>query len=149
MMSLDLRPATIGDAAEIHALLLSLAGEIPLAVESLEQEEALYAAMRKTLGWGESWVTEKGGRIVGCLLVDNIQTGRHWGENETLDLRYAAGEGLDALIGKVLERMAPITAAIKDANRTGLASRLERRGFRQTETRIGERHLRREPGEQA
>jgi len=141
-----LRPAVIGDAGDIHALLLALAVELSLAVESLEQEEALYAVVRKTLGWGESWVAEEAGRVVGCVLVDNIQTGRHWGENETLDLRYAGGENLDALIGKVAERTTPIAATVKEANRTGLASRLQRLGFRETETRMGERRFRREPG---
>jgi hypothetical protein len=144
----NLRPAVVADAADIHTLLLRLAGDIPLAVETLEQEEALYAQLRKTLGWGESWVAEAGGRIVGCVLVDNVQTGRHWGENETLDLRYAAGDGLDALLGKVLERTAPISTSVKDANRTGLAGRLERLGFHQTETRVGERHFHRGPGGQ-
>ncbi len=140
-----LRPAVIDDAADIHTLLLRLAGDIPLAVETLEQEEALYAQLRKTLGWGESWVAEEEGRIVGCVLVDNVQTGRHWGENETLDLRYAAGEALDALIGKVLERTALITASVKDTNRNGLAALLERQGFRDVAAPGGERRFRREP----
>jgi hypothetical protein len=143
-----LRPAVVNDAAEIHELLLAMADKLPLAVATLEQEELLYAQLRKTLGWGESWVAVDGGRIVGCVLVDNVQTGRHWGENEALDLRYAAGAGLDALIAKLLERTAPISAAVKDANRTGLAERLERAGFRRTEARIGEQHFRRDPGGQ-
>jgi hypothetical protein len=146
MNSRNLRAAVINDAAEIHKLLLALAGDIPLTVETLEQEEALYAAVRKTLGWGESWVTEDSGRIVGVALVDNIQTGRHWGENETLDLRYAAGAALDALLGKVAERTATITATVKDANRAGLAACLEKLGFGRTERRVGEQHFRREPG---
>lgn len=140
-----LRQAAVNDAADIHTLLLGLAAQIPLAVETLEQEEALYAQLRKTLGWGESWVAEDGGRIVGCALVDNVQTGRHWGENETLDLRYAAGDALDALIAKVLERTALITAAVKDANRSGLAARLERSGFRPVDAPGGERRFRRDP----
>jgi N-acetylglutamate synthase-like GNAT family acetyltransferase len=143
-----LRPAAVNDAADIHTLLLRLAGEIPLAVETLEQEEALYAQLRKTLGWGESWVAEADGRIVGCVLVDNVQTGRHWGENEALDLRYAAGEALAALLAKVLERAAPVSTAVKDANRAGLADLLLRHGFHQTETRVGERRFRHEPGGQ-
>jgi hypothetical protein len=142
------RPAAVNDAAAIHELLLRLAADIPLALETLDQEEALYAQLRKTLGWGESWVAEAEGRIVGCVLVDNVQTGRHWGENEALDLRYAAGDGVDALIGKVLERTAPVSASVKDANRTGFAGSLERLGFHVTETRVGERHFRHEPGGQ-
>jgi len=146
------RPAQIGDAADIHTLLLAVADEIPLAAETLEQEEALYAALRKVLGFGESWVAEDGSRIVGFVLVENVQTGRHWGENETLDLRYAAtdpayrdGDALDALLQKVIERKAPIAASVKEANRTGLAACLEGLGFRRTETRTGETHFRRDP----
>lgn len=146
------RPAQVGDAAGIHTLLLAIAGDIPLAVETLEQQEALYAALRKVLGFGESWAAEEGGRIVGFVVVENIQTGRHWGENETLDLRYAAtdpncgdSDALDALLQKVLERRAAITASVKDANRTGLAARLEKLGFCRTETRTGETRFRRDP----
>lgn len=140
-----LRPAAVNDAADIHTLLLRLAGDIPLAVKTLEQEEALYAQLRKTLGWGESWVAEAGGQIVGCVLVDNVQTGRHWGEHETLDLRYAVGEGLNALTGKVLERTALVTATVRDANRNGLCARLTQLGFREDGARAGERHFRRDP----
>jgi hypothetical protein len=149
MSDLDYRQAVIGDAADIHAQLLRIADEIPLAVATLEQEEALYAAVRKILAFGQSWVAFNGDDIVGVVLVDSAEVGRHWGENELLNLRYAAGEGLDALIGKVLERMAPIIAAVRDANRGGLAEQLEKRGFRETGTRVGERHFRRDPCEMA
>ena len=139
------RPAALGDAAAIHDLLLRLADEIPLAVETLEQEEALYAAVRKILAFGQSWVALEGERVVGCVLVDSAEVGRHWGENELLNLRYAAGERLDALIGKVVERAVPITASVRNANRSGLAPLLEKLGFRESETRIGERRFRRDP----
>jgi len=153
MAALSFRAAQVGDAADIHRLLLAVAGDIPLAVETLEQEEALYGALRKLLGFGESWVAvDEAERIVGCVVVDNVQTGRHWGESEALDLRYAAtdpayrdSDALDALLQKVIERRTPITAIVRDANRTGLAGRLERLGFRQTETRTGDTHFRRDP----
>ena len=48
MATLTYRPAQIGDAAGIHTLLLAIAGDIPLAVETLEQEEALYARCAKS-----------------------------------------------------------------------------------------------------
>jgi ribosomal protein S18 acetylase RimI-like enzyme len=156
MAAIAYRPAQVGDAADIHTLLLTIADDVPLAIESLEQEEALYAVLRKLLGFGESWVAEEGGRIVGFVLVENVQTGRHWGENEALDLRYAGidpayrdGEVFNVLLSRVLDRMAPITASVKDANRTGMAARLAKLGFRQTETRTGETHFRRDPGGQA
>lgn len=140
-----LRPAVVGDATDIHALLLRLAADIPLAVENLEQEEALYAAIRKILAFGQSWVAVDGDAVAGVVLVDAAEAGRHWGENELLTLRYAAGAGLDALLGKVIERNVPIAATVREGNRFGLAELLERRGFRETETRVGERRFRREP----
>jgi hypothetical protein len=139
------RPAAIGDAADIHALLLAVAGGIPLAVETLEQEEALYAAVRKMLAVGQSWVAVDRETIVGFVLVDSAEVGRHWGENELLNLRYAGGEMLDELIGKLLERNVPVTASVRDANRSGLAERFRKFGFRETETRVGEQHFRRQP----
>jgi hypothetical protein len=145
MTTSSLRPAAIGDAADIHALLLRVAADIPLAVESLDQEEALYASVRKILAFGQSWVALDGERVVGFVLVDSAEVGRHWGENELLNLRYAGGEMLDGLIGKVVDRAAPITATVKDANRTGLAPRLEKLGFRRTEPRLGEQLFRRDP----
>jgi len=145
MSDVACRPAVVGDAADIHALLLKIAGDIPLAVETLEQEEALYTAVRKMLAVGQSWVAVEGDTIVGFVLVDSAEVGRHWGDNELLDLRYAGGEMLDELIGKVLERNVPVTASVRDANRTGLAELLRSLGFRQAEIRLGEQHFRRQP----
>jgi len=140
-----LRQAAVGDAADIHALMVRLAAEIPLTVETLEQEEALYAAVRKILAFGQSWVAHQDDTVVGFVLVDSAEVGRHWGENELLNLRYAAGDGLDSLIAKAMERAVPIIARVSDANRTGLAALLEANGFGATETRVGERHFRYEP----
>jgi len=145
MTELALRPAVINDAAEIHELLLKRAAEIPLAVETLEQEEALYAAIRKILAFAQSWVALRGEAVAGVVLIDAAEVGRHWGENELLNLRYAAGDAIEALLGKVLERNVPITAAVRDANKSGLAALLESHGFREAETRVGERRFRREP----
>ena len=144
MSDIVLRPAAVTDAADIHALLLKRAAEIPLAVETLEQEEALYAAVRKILAFGQSWVALDGGALAGAVLAAAAEVGRHWGENELLTLRYAAGAGLDALLGKAIERNVPITAAVRDANRSGLAALLESLGFGETEARGGERRFRRE-----
>jgi phage tail protein X len=145
MSDFVLRPAVVGDAADIHELLLKRAAEIPLAVETLDQEEALYAAIRKILAFAQSWVALDGETIAGAVLVDAAEVGRHWGENELLNLRYAAGDGLDALLGKVLARNVPMTAAVRDANRNGLAEQLEKLGFREAETRVGERRFRHDP----
>jgi hypothetical protein len=145
MTELAPRPAVINDAAEIHELLLRRAADIPVAVETLEQEEALYAAIRKILAFAQSWVALRGEAVAGAVLVDAAEVGRHWGENELLNLRYVAGQGIEALLAKVLERNVPITASVRDANKSGLAALLESLGFRESETRVGERRFRREP----
>jgi hypothetical protein len=152
MTALTYRPAVIGDAADIHALMLTLTADIPLVVETLEQEEALYAAVRKILAFAQSWVALDGQTVVGFVLVDAAEVGRHWGENELLNLRYAAaatafrdGDVLDALIGKIMERAVPITATVRDANRTGLLDCLAKLGFRETESRVGEKRFRHDP----
>jgi hypothetical protein len=144
-MSAELRPATLSDAADIHAAMLARAADIPLTVETLEQEEALYAALRKILAFGQSWIAVDGETVTGFALVDSAEVGRHWGEAELLNLRYAGGERLDELLGKIVARAVPVIAVVKDANRSGLAARLERIGFRETATRVGERQFRREP----
>ena len=147
------RPASVADAADIHALLLKHAADIPLAIKTLEQEEALYAAIRKILAFGQSWVALDGDAVAGFVLVENVGTGRHWGENELLTLRYAGAE--TALAGPVLEALIVqacwsgprrSAASVKDANRNGLAARLENAGFRlvDAEARVGERRFRRE-----
>ena len=56
MAGIAYRQARIEDAAEIHALLLRLAPEIPLLVDTLEREEALYALIRNCARSGESCV---------------------------------------------------------------------------------------------
>jgi GNAT superfamily N-acetyltransferase len=147
------RLARIEDAAEIHALLLRLAPEIPLLVDTLEREEALYALIRNCGRVGESWVAlDEQERIIGFVLVDPEQLERHYAEHEIFDLRYAGvapehrGRGVfSALIAKVLARLVPATAIVPPQNRWNVAARLEKLGFRPTGP-PGERVFRWEPG---
>jgi N-acetylglutamate synthase-like GNAT family acetyltransferase len=148
------RQATLEDAAAIHDLLLALAPEIPLFVETPEREEALYALVRSCARSGESWVAaDAAGRIVGFVLVEPSQLGRHYGEHELLELRYAGvaadrrGEGIfGRLVAPVLARMVPIAASVSPHNRAGMAQRLAQLGFRPVAAAGGEQRLRREPG---
>jgi GNAT superfamily N-acetyltransferase len=148
------RAARLDDAADIHALLLRFAPEIPLLVDTLEREEALYALIGTCARSGESWVAlDQANRIVGFILVDPDQFGRHYAEHEILELRYAGvtpdrrNQGIFAtLIGKVLARMVPVTTTIGQQNRSGMVRRLERIGFRPTASPGSEQRLRWEPG---
>jgi predicted N-acetyltransferase YhbS len=151
---IDYRAARLDDAGEIHALLLRLAADIPLLVDTLEREEALYALVRDCARSGESWVArDAAGDIVGAVLVEPNRLGRHYAEHEVLDLRHAAVAPeyresgiLAALIGRVTARLQPVTARVGAQNRTGLVDTLRALGFRQTGAAGGEQVLRREPG---
>ena len=155
MTEIAYRQAVLDDAAEIHALLMRLAPEIPLPVDTLEQEEALYALIRNCARSGESWIAlDEGNRIIGFVLVEPNQQDRHYAENEILELRYAGvapehrGLGIFGyLVGKIMARMLPITVQVHAQNQWGAALRLECFGFRDTGAPSGgHRRLRWEPG---
>lgn len=155
MTGIAYRQAGLADAAAIHALLLRLAPEIPLLADTLEREEALYALIRACARSGESWVAcAEADRIVGFILVEPNQLGRYYAEHEVLELRYAgvAAEQRNRgvfgkLIAKVLARMAPVTTTVPRQNRSGMARRLEKLGFRPTASPGGEQRFRWAPGQ--
>jgi hypothetical protein len=157
LRDISYRQARLDDAAEIHALLLRIAPEIPLLVDTLEREEALYAQIRNCARSGESWAAcDASARIVGFLLVEPSQIGRHYAENEVLDLRYAGvapehrGAGIfTGLVAKLQTRLVPVVTRVGGHNRAGAAERLARLGFQTAETAGGERRLRWEPGANA
>jgi GNAT superfamily N-acetyltransferase len=148
------RPAELGEAADILAVLLEMAPEIPIQVDTLEQEEALYALIRNCARPGESWVAaDETGRIVGFLLVELSQARRHYAEHEVLELRYGGvaethrNQGIFTnLVTRVLDRMLPVTASISPANRSDAARLLEHLGFHRSSSPGGEQHFRWEPG---
>lgn len=154
MPDITCRQAAIDDSAEIHTLLLRLAPEIPLLVDTLEREEALYALTRLCTRGGESWVAcDATGRIVGFALVELVEHGRHYAEHEVLELHYAGiapehrRQGVFAgLVGRVLARLILVTTAVSPQNRAGAARQLEKLGFRGDSTRSGEPRLRWSPG---
>lgn len=138
MTDVSCRPAALADAAEIHALLLRLAPEMPLLVDTLEREEALYAVVRNCARSGESWVAvDRTGRIVGVALAEPAQHARHYAEQEVLELRHAGvmpehrNRGIfAALIRHLCARMVPLDARVPAHNRCDAAARLQRLGFR-------------------
>jgi GNAT superfamily N-acetyltransferase len=148
------RPARLDEAAAILAVLIEVAPEIPVQVEPLEREEALYALIRNCARSGESWVAvDEAGRILGFLLAEPDQVRRHYAEHEILELRHGGvlkgnrRRGIFTnLIEKVLARMVPVTASISPANQSGATRLLEKLGFRSASAQGGEPRFRWEPG---
>ena len=154
MTGIAYRQAELGEAADILAVLLEVAPEIPVSVDTLEQEEALYALIRNCARSGESSVAiDDAGRIVGFVLVELSQARRHYAEHEVLELRYGGvaathrHQGIfTALVQRVLARMLPVTAMVSLANRSGAAELLQKLGFRRQSSAGDEQRLRWEPG---
>ena len=154
MAEIAYRHAELGEAADILAVLLEVAPEIPVSIETLEQEEALYALIRNCARSGESWVAvDETDRIVGFLLVELNQARRHYAEHEVLELRYGGVAGthrhqgiFTTLIQRVLDRMLPVTASVSPANCSGAVDRLRKLGFHRQSSPGGEQHFRWEPG---
>jgi GNAT superfamily N-acetyltransferase len=153
-MTVIYRQAALGDAGEILDLLLALAPEMPLQVDTLEREEALYALIRNCARSGESWVAlAESGRIVGLVLAEPAQHGRHYAEGELIELRHA-GVAVDhrgrrifsELLARVLGRMQPVVTSVNPLNRAAMAVRLVKRGFRPTGAAGGETRFRWDPG---
>jgi len=148
------RPARLDEAADILAVLIKLAPEIPVPVEPLEREEALYALIRNCARSGESWVAlDDANGIVGFLLAQPDQTRRHYAEHEILELRYGGvvkthrRRGIfTGLVERVLARMVPVAATVSPANQSGTVRLLVKLGFENIGSPGGEQRLRWNPG---
>ena len=148
------RPARLDEAADLLAVLIEVAPEIPVQVEPLAREEALYALIRNCARSGESWVAvDETDRIVGFVLAEPDQTRRHYAEHEILELRYAGvvkthrHRGIfTALVTQLLDRLVPVIATVSPANQSGAARLLEGLGFQNIASPGGEQRLRWGPG---
>jgi GNAT superfamily N-acetyltransferase len=146
------RPALLEEAPDILAVMKALADEIPLRLDRLEHEEALYRVIRNCARSGESWVAADGDMIVGVALVQQNETDRFWGENETLEIRHAGvlpthrRQGiLTEFVNRILTRLVPVTVQVATANNSGIGRRLEAARFIREASPGGQRY-RWEPG---
>ena len=154
MAEIVYRPARLDEAADILAVLTELAPEIPVQVEPLEREEALYALIRNCARSGESWVAfDDANGIVGFLLAQPDQTRRHYAEHEILELRYGGvvkthrRRGIfTGLVERVLARTVPVTATVSPANQSGTVRLLVKLGFENIGSPGGDQRLRWNPG---
>jgi GNAT superfamily N-acetyltransferase len=154
MTGITYRPAALDEAAEILRVLIEIAPEIPVQIEPLEREEALYALIRNCARSGESWAAiDEAGRIVGFLLAEPDQVRRHYAEHEVLELRHGGvvkchrRQGIfTGLLERVLGRLVPVTATVSPANQSGAARLLEKLGFHSASSPGGEQRFRWDPG---
>ncbi len=154
MVEIVYRPARLDEAADILAVLIELAPEIPVQIEPLEREEALYALIRNCARSGESWVAvDEVGRVVGFLLAEPNQARRHYAEHEILELRHGGvvktyrRRGIfTGLVERVLARTVPVTATVSPANQSGAVHLLVKLGFENIGSPGGEQRLRWNPG---
>jgi predicted N-acetyltransferase YhbS len=146
------RIANPSDTPCIFAMLKAVADEIPVLIDTKERLSALSKLSNHCISMNESVVAvDSSGEIVGFILVAPDELERFQLENDALHLNYGGvkkehrGHGIfPALVAKVIDRGAPLTATVKDANQSQMASRLEALGFRLSETRSDERRYRRE-----
>jgi GNAT superfamily N-acetyltransferase len=141
------RPALVEEAPDILVVLKVLADEIPLRLERLEHEEALYRVIRNCARSGESWVATDGDAIVGVILVQRNETDRFWGEHEALEIRHAGvlpshrRQGiLTEFLSRVLARLIPVTVHVATANDSGIGRRLEATRFIREPSPGGQRY---------
>jgi GNAT superfamily N-acetyltransferase len=146
------RLALLEEAPDILAMIKTLADEIPLRLDRLEHEEALYRTIRNCARSGESWVATDGDAIVGVILVQQNETDRFWGENEALEIRHAGvlpshrRQGVLAeLVNRILARLIPVTVHVASANNSGIGRRLEAAGFTREPSPGGQRYRWRQP----
>jgi GNAT superfamily N-acetyltransferase len=151
LAELAYRIATVGDAADIFAVLQEVAVEIPVVLDTLEREEAMYARVRNWARSGESWVAVDGERIVGFVLAELNQVSRFWAEHEVIDVRYAGvaeshrDRGIfGELMRQILNRAVPVMVTVNPANRSAIACHLEPLGFRRASP--GDQQFLWEPG---
>jgi DnaJ-class molecular chaperone len=112
--------------------------EIPVRLDAKERREAVSNMVKECAVSGESWVAiADTGCITGFLLVEPDKMERFHRDNQALHLRYAAvaksqrKQGIfRALIHQVMNRKVPMTATVKPANQSGMATRLTQMGFK-------------------
>jgi ribosomal protein S18 acetylase RimI-like enzyme len=146
------RTAKPKDASGILAVLMAVANEIPLFVDTKDRKAAVRRIVRQCISSDESLVAvDDASKIVGFLLIEPDEMQRFQLENDALHLSYAGvnktnrGCGVfRSLMEILIRRGMPLTATVKNANQSQMAKRLEALRFRIAETRPDEKRFVRE-----
>jgi ribosomal protein S18 acetylase RimI-like enzyme len=129
--------AAPSDAAGIVRVLTEVAPEIPLLIDTKEQQEAVSKIIDKCIAEGGSCVAmDAGGVVAGFVLVEQDEKERFYYNNQALHLRYVGvsktcrRQGIfRALIQQVMKRSVPLTATVKAGNQCQMGALLRRVGF--------------------
>jgi hypothetical protein len=131
------RIATPDDARGIFSVLAEVAPEIPVLLDTCGRQKAAFSKVKKCASSGESLLAIDGDQcVIGFLLVEANEMERFFHNNMALHLPYGGvtaswrkGGVFTALIRQVMSRMVPLTATVKAANGSNMATRLPRLGF--------------------
>lgn len=131
------RIATPDDARGIFSVLAEVALEIPVSLDTCGRQKAIFSKVKECASSGESLVAIDGDeRVIGFLLVEPDKMERSFCNNMALHLPYggvtASWRGqriFSALIRQVMSRKVPLTATVKAANLSKMATRLPQLGF--------------------
>ena len=133
----EYRVANRDDTIGILEVLQEVAPEIPLSLDTSEQQAMTAAIIAECCDSGESWVAvDADGTVVGFVLARPDRLERFHYENEALYLPYIGVTGTwrkYGIFGRLMEKLMakgePLTARVLHANHCGMADRLVEIGF--------------------
>jgi len=89
MTEINVRIATADDTIGVLAVLTEVAAEIPLRLDTYQQQEAAHGIVTQGISFGESLVAlDNNGNVVGFLLIEPDKLERFYHDNQALHLRY-------------------------------------------------------------
>lgn len=137
MDKLCVRVGTLDDIGGVLSLLFEVAPEIPLHVDNQERRDAVSQMVHDTIAEAISWVaTDTLDDIVGFILAVRDRYERFQNDDGLIELKYIGvsererGRGVcSLLIAQMKAAKVPLTATVKNDNKSGMAARLEHSGF--------------------
>ena len=137
MTEINVRIATGDDTMGVLTVLAEVAAEIPLRLDTYQQQEAARGIVTEAISFGESLVAlDNDGNVIGFLLIEPDKLERFFRDNQALHLRYGGVAKSQrragifrALLQQTMDRGVLLTATVKAANQSGMAERLVFSGF--------------------
>ena len=132
------RLATSHDAPEVFKLLEKVAPEIPVLLDTPKRQMANFEQIHRCISSCEVWIAlNRDNQIVGFLLAEPERLGRSGEVNLTLDLPYGGVRPghrgnyiFPTMVKKMMAKGVPLTATVSHNNKSNMASRLRKLGFK-------------------